>query len=68
MTLKTYRTEYDAFTGQGEYNHTKKTTTSEKVMRNRIVELEPALAEKWRTTVDGSRKYLTDNMNEMCLR
>ena len=67
MTLKTYRTEYVAVTGQSESNLTKK-TSSEKMKRKRVNELEPGLAEKWRTTVDGTRKYLSDNMNEMCLR
>lgn len=71
MTLKAYRTEYPAFTGQHVYNQTLKTkwagenNKSSKKLRSGF---DPAAEEKWRPTVDGSRKYLSDNLKEVCLR
>jgi hypothetical protein len=67
MTLKTYRTEYPAFTGQTEYNQTKKIGGT-KVNRKQPPKFDPATLDKWRPTLDGSRKYLSDNLNEICLR
>ncbi len=83
LTLKTYRTEYRAFTGQTEYNQTKKINPPERQANRKLpagekapnrkstaapVQLDAASLEWWRPTVDGSRKYLSDNLNETCLR
>ena len=84
ITLKAYRTEYPAFTGQTSYNNTKKIKPSVAKARTKaaaaaavvVVQKKPPPKgvvldfdeEKWRPTLDGSRKYLSDNLNEICLR